>query len=93
MPRSAHSARLAVTLALPLVALAGAASADLLEGTVLAHDRVARVIVMKDRSVIPLDNLESELPADLVAGDRIAVSFDSNEDDGIRVVNAVTRLD
>ena len=68
-------------------------SADLLDGTVLAYDRKARIIVFEDKSVMPLANLQGEIPEDLVAGDRIEVSFESNEDDGIYVVHGVKRID
>ena len=80
------------SLLLSLVALAAPVHADELEGTVLAYDRLAKVIVLRDKSVIPLANLQGELPADLVSGDRIAVSYESNEDDGIHTVHSVERM-
>ena len=67
--------------------------ADEIDGTVLAFDRVANVLVMKDKSVIPLETFEGELPEDLVAGDKVAVRFDSNEDTGISMVHSVERLE
>ena len=78
-----------------LLALGAAAPAlaDELEGTVLAYDRVANVLVMRDRTVIPLETFEGEMPEDLVAGDRVALRFDSNEDTGISMVHSVTRID
>ena len=85
--------RLPLVAALALVAAAPAALAsDALEGTVLAFDRVARVLVMSDRSVVPLDNLQGEVPEDLVAGDRIAIGYESDED-GISVVHSIERID
>ena len=79
-------------LLLSLVSLATPLHADELEGTVLAYDRKAALIVLQDKSVIPLASLQGEVPADLVAGDRIAVSFESNEDEGIHTVHSVERL-
>ena len=85
--------RLPPVLALALLAAPPAALAsDEIEGTVLAFDRVARVLVMSDRSVVPLDNLRGEVPEDLVAGDRIAISYESDED-GVSIVNSIERLD
>ena len=82
-----------IALALALAAASPPALAtDEIDGTVLAFDRVARVLVMKDKSVIPLDNLETDLPEDLVAGDRVAVRYESDED-GISVVHSVERID
>lgn len=80
-------------LALALVLGASPALADEIESTVLAFDRVANVIVLRDKSVMPLDSFEGELPEDLVAGDRIAIVYDSNEDDGIFLVRSVERID
>ena len=78
-----------------LLALGAATSAlaDELEGTVLAYDRVANVLVMRDRTVIPLETFAGEMPEDLVAGDRVALRFDSNEDTGISMVHSVTRVE
>ena len=67
--------------------------ADEIEGTVLAYDRVANVLVMRDKTVIPLETFEGEAPEELVAGDRVAVRFDSNEDTGISKVHSVTRIE
>ena len=85
--------RLPLVAALALLAAPPLAIAsDAIEGTVLAFDRVARVLVMSDRSVVPLDNLRGEVPEDLVAGDRVAVSYESDED-GISIVNSIERID
>ena len=66
--------------------------ADELDGTVLAYDRKARVIVLRDKSVIPLANLQGDMPEDLAAGDLINVRYESNEDDGIHLVHGIERL-
>ena len=82
-----------LALLLALVGASAPALADELEGTVLAYDRVANVLVMRDKTVIPLETFEGEPPEDLVAGDRVAVRFDSNEDTGISMVHSVTRIE
>lgn len=56
---------------------------DISEGTVLAYDRKANILVLTDRSVFPLEKLEGEPPAGLKSGDRVQINYDSNEDDGI----------
>ena len=67
-------------------------AADLIDGTVLAHDRVANIIVLSDKSVWPLDSLQTSLPEDLVAGERIEISYESNEDDEVNLIHSVQRL-
>jgi len=67
-------------------------AADLLDGTVLAHDRVANVLVLSDKTVWSLATLETAMPDDLAAGDRVEISYESNEDDGVRVIHSITRL-
>ena len=81
--------------AVPLLAalVAAPVSADTLEGTVLAYDRKANLIVMHDKSVLPLAKFTGELPEDLVAGDRIEVDYQSNEDEGIYAVSDIRRVD
>jgi len=80
------------SLALALAVLALPASADLLDGTVLAHDRKANVIVLSDKTVWSLETLAQPLEGDLVAGDRIEIDYESNEDDGVTIIHSVTRL-
>ena len=87
----AHQAALPLFIASLVVAVAPA-SADLLDGTVLAYDRVASVLVMKDKSVVPLDNFTGEMPSDLAAGDMIEVSYASDED-GISEVYSITKME
>ena len=82
-----------VPMVLLLALVAAPALADELEGAILAYDRVANVIVMNDRSVVPLETFEGELPEDLVAGDRVAIVYQSDEDAGISAVQSVERID
>ena len=93
-PHADHEALDPVPLAPALVAiaLAAPAAADSLDGTVLAHDRVANVLVLTDKTVWPLATLTQPLEGDLAAGDRIEIDYDSNEDDGVQVIHSVTRL-
>lgn len=90
--RSPYGSRAAILFAASLMAAMPAAAADLIDGTVLAYDRVANIIVLSDKSVFPLSSMKTPLSEDLVAGDRIEISYESNEDDGIFLVHSVTRL-
>lgn len=82
--------RLSAALALAL-ALVPAYAADLVEGVVLAFDRVANVVVLTDKSVWSLETLVQPAPADLQAGDRIEIRYESNEDDGIKVIHSIAK--
>ena len=63
---------------------------DISEGTVLAYDRKANILVLTDRSVFPLDKLVGTMPPDLKSGDRVELKYDSNEDDGITKIHSIT---
>ena len=81
--------------ALLLVAAQAGAQAtaqDAVDGTVLAYDRKANVIVLTDKSVWTLEKLEGALPEELQAGDRIAIRYQANEDDGLTVIHSIERL-
>lgn len=67
-------------------------AADVVEGTVLAFDRKANVIVLKDKTVWSLAVLEGALPEKLKAGDRIEIRYDSNEDDGLKAIYSIKIL-
>ena len=74
----------------PLLVLCTAASAqDITEGTVLAHDRKANILVMSDKSVFPLEKAEGPVPEGLKAGDRVEITYTSNEDDGIVAIHSI----
>ena len=62
---------------------------DISQGTVLAYDRKANILVLTDRSVFPLEKLEGEMPAGLASGDRVELQYDSNEDDGITKIFSI----
>ncbi len=75
-----------------LLVSAPVAAQDILQGTILAFDRKANVLVFNDRSVFPLEKLQGSAPPDLKAGDRVEIKYDSNEDDGITAIFSITLL-
>ena len=77
-------------LALLMMSLSGQVVAqDMIQGTILAYDRKANVLVFNDRSVFPLEKLQGSPPPDLKAGDRVEISYDSNEDDGVTAIFSI----
>ena len=72
-----------------LAATAVPAFADSTQGTVLAYDRVANVIVLEDKTVWSLETLKI-VPEGLKAGDMVEINFTSNADNGWGRINAVT---
>jgi hypothetical protein len=77
--------------ALVLLVTAVPALADSVKGSILAFDRVARVIVLDDKTVWPLGPAEIEMPGDLKAGDVIVIEFKSEGDSGLGKVISITR--
>jgi len=69
----------------------GAGAQDVTQGTVLALDRKARVLVLQDRTVWALELMKSELTADLKAGDRIEISYESDEE-GVSAIASIVKL-
>lgn len=78
--------------ALAVLAAAGPARADETTGTVLAYDRLANVIVLRDRTVWQLAATLT-VPEDLKAGDRIRIQSAPQGEDGVDKITALTRLD
>ena len=62
---------------------------DVSDGTVLAYDRRAKLLVMTDRTVWALEALKSPLPADLAAGSRVRIEYESDEE-GVSAINSIT---
>lgn len=62
---------------------------DVSEGTVIALDRKANVLVLKDRTVWALELLESPVPAGLENGDRVRIEYQSDEEG----ISAIRRID
>lgn len=78
------AAALAASIAFP-------ALADETEGHVLAFDRKAGVIVLTDKTVWEVPGAIS-LPADLGRGDRVLFEYESEGEDGLTAITAMTRL-
>ena len=71
-----------------LLLQAAPAGADATDGTVLALDRKARTLILADKTVWPLELLDSALPADLKAGDRIEIEYESDEE-GVSAIKSI----
>lgn len=77
--------------ALPLL-LATPAIADETTGTILAFDRVDRVIVLDDKTVWQFDD-KTELAPDLVAGDTVRIIYTGAADSGIGPIASILRAE
>ena len=82
---------LKITLFLALLLQGLPAVADVTNGTILALDRKARSLVLTDRTVWTLDTMEASLPADLKAGDRVEIKYESDEE-GVSAIRSVQLL-
>jgi hypothetical protein len=71
-----------------LIAAVTPAFADSTQGTVVAFDRVAKVLVLEDKTVWSLETLK-DIPADLKSGDDVTIDFTSNADNGWGKINAI----
>lgn len=82
--RSVYAAALAAFIAVPAIA-------DETEGLVLAYDRQASVLILSDYTAweLPSDLL---VPSDLRAGDRVMIEYQSAGEDGLVMIDALTRL-
>lgn len=78
-----------VIASLLLLATGSAALADSTEGAVVAYDRKAGVIVLEDKTIWSLEGSEATPPADLKAGDRVKIEYQSEGDDGISMIDAI----
>ncbi|MEQ8710153.1 MAG: hypothetical protein RIC36_14265 [Rhodospirillales bacterium] len=67
-----------------------AAFAASTEGTVVAFDRKAKVIVLDDKTVWTIVGSEDAVPATLKAGDVIVIDYVSTGDDGIQKISTIT---
>lgn len=88
LTRIAANAAVFATLSLTI---AGTTKADEVTGTVLAFDRVARVLVLTDKTVFPLEVATGDLPESLSAGDKVVVKFEGDED-GVRAISSINIL-
>ena len=79
---------LSLVLAMPFTAATVApASADETTGTLVAHDRKARRLVMEDRTIYEYAET-TERPELLTAGMRIRIDYTGTED-GIEAINTI----
>ena len=81
-----------ILLASALLAVATPVIADETTGTVLAFDRKAGLIVMADKTVFSLELLGETPVEDLVAGDKVTVTYESAGEDGFTKIDAITRV-
>jgi hypothetical protein len=67
------------------------ALADQSQGTILAFDRLAHVIVLTDKTVwnLPAD---MALPGDLAQGDEVSFDFESGGENGMVKIKSMERL-
>jgi hypothetical protein len=62
---------------------------EVAEGTVLAYDRRAELLLLADKSVWPLARLDPGPPPGLGAGDRVRIEYRSGEDGSIDVQDLI----
>jgi hypothetical protein len=53
---------------------------------------VANVLVLKDKTVWPLDLLTEPMPENLQAGEKVEIRYQSNEDDGVQTIYSIVRV-
>ena len=75
-------------LALSLALISAMAWADSLTATVVAYDRVAKRIVLADKSVLELGS--TEVPASLDAGDEVQIDFEGAGESGFGKITAIS---
>ena len=73
------------------LALASPVLADETEGEILAYDRLANLVVMRDRTVWRLGTLL--VPADLQSGDRVRIDYEMAGEDGITRIDSLERIE
>ncbi|SNS06417.1 hypothetical protein [Antarctobacter heliothermus] len=82
--RTLFAAAVAVLFALPAVA-------DETEGLVLAYDRKANLLVLTDKTIWQLPTT-IDVPADLGAGDRVLLEYQTAGEVGLTAIDSLTRL-
>lgn len=80
-----------IILSIPLPTVSQAGAQDTADGTVLALDRKAKTLIFTDKTVWPLGELTSPLPANLKAGDRVEIQYESDED-GVTTISSIRIL-
>lgn len=82
--------RFVLPAALALAAISAPAIADETTGEIVAYDRKAQIIVLKDKTIWQLA-ADTLIPADLAAGDTVRISYDSAGEDGLEKIVELTR--
>ena len=80
---------LAAVAASIIVLSAVPALASSVKGTVVAYDRVAKRLVLDDKTIYSIEADTGEMPDSLTAGDEVEIDFESGED-GIDKINSIT---
>jgi hypothetical protein len=75
-----------VSLVAAALGFAAPAAAGSVTSEIVAHDRVAHVIVLKDSSVLSY-NAKTTMPDDLKQGDKVEVEFEGSEGDQSIIVS------
>ena len=94
LSRPGLSVTLAVLLSVPLLAAPASlapALADEVTGTLVAHDRKARRLVMDDRTVYEYAE-ETERPETMLAGTRLKITYRGGED-GIESISRIETVE
>lgn len=81
-----------LSLALMAAATTTHAFADIQIGKVAAYDRVAKLLVMEDKTIFTLEDFKGEVPADLQAGDQVEIDTSGGGEDGYGVVLSIRKL-
>ena len=55
----------------------------------LVYDRKSNLLVLTDRTVWALEMLKSPLPAEIKAGSRVHIEYESDEE-GVSAINSIT---
>ncbi len=66
------------------------AFADNTEGTIVAFDRKAKIIVLDDKTVWTTVGSEDAIPENLKAGDVVTIEYVTSGDDGVQKISAIT---
>jgi len=72
------------------VSASPAAFADSTEGTVVAYDRKANIVVLDDKTVWTTIGSEDVIPATLQAGDVVTIEYVTSGDDGVQKIDSIT---
>jgi len=74
-----------------LVSTPMAGAQDVTQGTILALDRKAKLLVLTDRTVWALELLKTALPSGIEAGSRVHIEYQGDED-GVSAIKRITPM-